>query len=115
MATVREPRGATWPTPAVASRQTSPPALRSLPQSIDAGPEHLLVQRLVGRDVAEEAVEIGGGAGAAAFVQPRNGREHADDLRLLRPEFRGSAEGVRIVRAIAAVPAFADGVHAQAF
>src|SRR5918995_900176 len=104
MATAREPRGATWATPERATRRSRRRRLRrKLRRSVDAGPEHAPGEGLVARNVAEEGVEIGRSAGATAFVQPRNGREDTDDLRLLRSELRGGCKRLRIVREIAAI------------
>src|SRR5829696_6770178 len=116
MATARAPSGGTWPTPAVATRRRRRRRLRrNLRRSVDAGPEHAPCEGLVARNVAEEGIEIGRGARATAFVQPRDGGEHTDDLRLLCAEVRGGGKSLRVMRAIAAILPVAHGAQPQLF
>src|SRR5438874_7452201 len=86
-----------------ATRRPSSSSRKSL---VDAGLEDLPAV-----DVAEEALEINGGARLLARLQAGDCREHAEELGAPRRKLRRKASSLGQMRAIAAIEALADTVH----
>src|ERR1044072_3702148 len=81
---------------------------RRKPKLADTVLEDPLPYVFVGRDVAEEAFEIGRRGPSPTLVQLRNGAEHCKELWPLRPEFGGRLDRLRIVDAVVMIAALAD-------